>query len=303
MKQAILFLPLILMSQTALTQAWVDTQQYPFEHRYLPLESGRMHYVDEGQGEVLLFVHGTPTWSFLYRHFIRELSQEYRCIAIDHLGFGLSDDPQGISATPEWHANNLSAFIEALDLQNVTLVVHDFGGPIGLGAGIEQADRIQQVVLFNSWLWATAEERSVQKIDQTVNSWLGRFLYLRLNISPRVLLKKAFTDKRHLPKAVHQQYVYPFPTRDSRQPLLDLGKALAGSSAWYQQQWEQLGPLAAKDWLVLWGTEDPFITEDYLHVWESRLPQAKVIRFACGHFVQEERATESLEALRRFLKK
>jgi len=290
-------------SQASHSQSWVNTQQYPFESKYLALEGGRMHYLDEGEGDVILFVHGTPTWSFLYRDFVRELSQNYRCIAIDHLGFGLSDKPAEVAATPQWHAQNLTAFIQALDLQDVTLVVHDFGAPIGLAAGIAQAHRIKRVVMFNTWLWATADEKRAQKINRMAHSGLGRFLYLNMNISPKVLLKQGFADKRHLTKAMHLQYLHPFPSKQSRVPLLDLAKALVGSSEWYQQQWLKLDALSTKDWLILWGTEDSFITTEYLQQWEQRLPQAEKVIYNCGHFVQEEKTAEAIVAIRTFMEK
>jgi len=90
-----------------MTPSWLDRRAYPFASRTLPLRAGRMHYVDEGQGEPLLFVHGTPTWSFEYRHLVSALSRRFRCIAPDHLGFGLSERPAAIAYTPEAHAANL----------------------------------------------------------------------------------------------------------------------------------------------------------------------------------------------------
>lgn len=289
------------MNSTAFSQSWVDTTRYPFENKFLQLEAGNMHYVDEGKGEIILFVHGTPTWSFLYRDFIKELSKDYRCIAIDHLGFGLSGKPDSIPGTPQWHSQNLSEFIRKLDLQNITLVVHDFGGPIGLAAGIENSTRIKKVVLFNSWLWATDQKKEAQKIDKTINSWLGKFLYLNMNFSPKVLLKKGFANKKGLSKEVHQQYIKPFPDKSSRIPLLNLAKALLGSSNWYQKQWEQLDELSAKEWLILWGTEDEFITMESLQKWQERLSNSKTKEFACGHFVQEERTDESIKEIVNFM--
>jgi haloalkane dehalogenase len=217
------------------------------------------------------------------------------------MGFGLSDTPDSVPGTPEWHSQNLSEFIRSLDLRNITLVVHDFGGPIGLGSAIENSDRIERIVLFNSWLWETENEPQVQKIDKTINSWLGRFLYLHMNISPKVLLKKGFYDKSKLTKKVHQHYIAPFPNKESRIPLLNLAKSLKGSSAWYQQQWVQLSRLEEKDWLILWGTEDDFITTEYLQRWKERLPQAEVKEFECGHFVQEEKMAEAIKAIGEFL--
>ncbi|MEX0966042.1 MAG: alpha/beta fold hydrolase [Bacteroidia bacterium] len=289
------------MNNTMQAQSWVDTVQYPFAHHYFQLEAGRMHYVDEGEGEVILFVHGTPTWSFLYRDMIRELSKSHRCIAIDHLGFGLSDKPQDFPGTPQAHARNLSAFIQALDLKDITLVVHDFGGPIGLSAAIAEPVRIKKIVLFNTWLWETASDPGARKVDKIVNSALGRFLYLRMNFSPKVLLKKGFADKANLTKNIHRQYLLPFPDKTSRYPLLRLAKSLVGASSWYQEQWELLHKISDKPWLLVWGTKDKFITTGYLEKWRTRLPEARIVEMDCGHFVQEEMSGEAIIAMKDFL--
>lgn len=289
------------MNTATFSRSWLDTALYPFNSRFLRLEAGDMHYVDEGKGDVILFVHGTPTWSFLYRNLIKELSKDYRCIAIDHLGFGMSGKPDSVSGTPEWHANNLSEFIRKLNLEEITLVVHDFGGPIGLAAGIENSDRIKRVVLFNSWLWAIEEGKQVQQIDRIINSWLGKFLYLNMNISPKVLLKKGFDNKKNLSKEVHRQYIRPFPDKTARIPLLNLAKALVGSSDWYQDQWEKLDRLSDKEWLIMWGIKDEFITMEYLKKWQERIPNEKTKEFACGHFVQEERSEESIKEIMTFM--
>ncbi|MEQ9438875.1 MAG: alpha/beta fold hydrolase [Cyclobacteriaceae bacterium] len=290
-----------MMNKVTQCPEWLDTTLYPFDHQQIQLNAGIMHYVDEGEGDVILFVHGTPTWSFLYRDFIKKLSLHHRCIAIDHLGFGLSEKPADFPGRPQEHAKNLSEFIRKLDLRNITLVVHDFGGPIGLGSALEHADRIKQIVLFNTWLWETKSNPAVKKVDKIINNALGRFLYLRLNFSPKVLLKKGFADKKYLPKKIHQHYISPFPDKSSRQSLVNIAKALYGASDWYQKQWDKLDLLTEKPWLILWGIQDEFITTDYLSQWTTRLTNAKVIEYECGHFVQEERSEEAITALEHFL--
>jgi pimeloyl-ACP methyl ester carboxylesterase len=108
--------------------AWVDRAGYPFASRFVELDAGRLHYVDEGAGEAVLFVHGTPTWSYEWRHVIPGAARRWRCIAPDLLGFGLSDRPAGFAYTPEAHAAVLATFVERLGLDRLTLVVHDYGG-------------------------------------------------------------------------------------------------------------------------------------------------------------------------------
>ena len=139
--------------------AWLDTTAYPFAHHYAALPAGRMHYVDEGRGEPILFVHGTPTWSFEFRHLIRALCPTHRCLAPDHLGFGLSERPDGFGYRPDDHAANLEAFVEQLQLDRFTLVVHDFGGPIGLPLALRRPERVRRLVVLNSWMWSFDGER------------------------------------------------------------------------------------------------------------------------------------------------
>ena len=301
MKQLLVLSILSIMSMSANANEWLDRSLYPFESKYVELESGRMHYIDEGNGETILFIHGTPSWSFLYRDFVSTLSTRYRCIAIDHLGFGLSEKPRDFDGTPESHSANLSAFIQKLDLKDITLVVHDFGGPIGLTSAIQNTSRIKRVVMFNTWLWETSTNPEAQKANKILNSGIGRFLYLRMNFSPKVMLKKGFANKKNLSKKVHRHYIKPFPNKTSRLSLLNIGKALVGSSNWYQMQWENLDQITSKPWLILWGTKDTFITEEYLEKWLGRVPNATVKKFDCGHFVQEERTESAIEEIDRFM--
>ena len=267
----------------------------------MKINAHRMHYIDEGQGPTLLFVHGTPTWSFLYRNYIKALSKNFRCIAIDHIGFGLSDKPDYGYSKPEKLKDNLVRFIQNLDLQDITLVVHDFGGPIGLGAAMDIPDRIQKIVTHNTWLWETKTNPEALKINKILHSWMGKFLYLRMNFSAKVLLKQGFHDKSHLTKDIHKQYISPFPDKHSRQSPLTIGHALVGSSDWYQSLWNKLHLLENKEWLILWGMQDKFITPEYLDKWKSRLPEAKVVEMDCGHFVQEEKFTESILEIEEFV--
>ncbi len=281
---------------------WVDPTLYPFHHKYLELENGGMHYVDEGVGDPILFVHGTPTWCFLYRHYIKELSKEYRCIAIDHLGFGLSEIKEDSQkATPQFHSGNLREFIEKMALTSITLVVHDFGGPIGLSTAIANPEKFKNIILFNTWLWETKSNREAQKVDNLVNSWMGRWLYLYANISPRLLLKQGFHKKKNLSREIYQHYMQPFPNKPSRKVLLELAQSLVGSSDWYEEQWKLLQKVEKQNWLILWGMKDSFIGPNYLQKWIDRIPSATIAQFECGHFVQEEEPTQSIEAIKNFL--
>lgn len=249
-----------------------------------------MHYVDEGSGPTILFVHGTPAWSFLYREQIKILSKNYRCVAPDHIGFGLSDKPVSFTGTPAAHSANLDLLIEQLDLKDITLVVHDFGGPIGLSAALQNPEKIRQLVILNTWLWATHREKAVQKVDRILNSALGRLLYLNFNFSAKVLMKQAFADRTKLSREIHRHYTSVFPDKASRYGLLRIGRSLAGASGWFEAQRQKLHLLEEKPAMLLWGMKDRFIQLPYLEKWKQLFPAAEVRTFDCGHFVQEEAA-------------
>ena len=133
--------------------AWLDQTAYPFRSRHLSLSAGEMHYVDEGQGDAILLVHGTPTWSFEFRHLIAALSTRHRCVAPDHFGFGLSGRPRAFAYTPEAHAAALGEFVDRLGLDRFTLVVHDFGGPIGLPLALRPQAPVRRLVILNAFAW------------------------------------------------------------------------------------------------------------------------------------------------------
>src|SRR6185503_14818926 len=130
-----------------------DPTLYPFRSRWLDSSVGRVHYIDEGEGPAILFLHGNPTWSFLYRGVVTRLRRRFRCVAVDYPGFGLSEHPDDYGYTPPEHADVVSELIEALDLRGLTIVGHDWGGPIGMKAALDHADRMRGLVMSNTWYW------------------------------------------------------------------------------------------------------------------------------------------------------
>lgn len=289
------------MLKTFTAPKWLDKTEYSFNSNFFSTQYGQLHYIDEGEGDTILFIHGTPTWSFLYRKQIRALSKTYRCIALDHIGFGLSDKPKSFAGTPQTHAKNLTLLIEHLSLKDITLVVHDFGGPIGLSYAIAHPENIKRIVMFNTWLWETKDDKDAQKIDKILHSTLGNFLYLNTNFSTKVLLKKAFHDKKLLSKHVHNHYKKPFPDKHSRYGLLKIGKSLIGSSDWYGKLWEDADVIKNKPTLILWGEKDEFIKMTNLNKWKSFFTNKQVHVLDAGHFVQEEQSAKTVALMAQWL--
>lgn len=283
--------------------AWVDAAAYPFRPHAFDTGEGRLHYVDEGAGPPVVLVHGTPTWSFLYRDLIPRLAAAgHRVIAPDHLGFGLSDRPAGAAYRPEDHARRLAALLDALDLRDLTLVVHDFGGPVGLSYAVAQPERVAGLVVCNSWLWALDDDPHVARGAKLLGGQIGRLLYTRFDAELRWILPSVFADRRRLTPALRRQYAGPFPDPASRLPLWEVARGLLGASAWYDALWARRGRLAGKPALLLWGMRDPFFGPAYLARWREALPGAEVMELPdAGHFVQEEAAAEVAAHVTAFL--
>ena len=181
-------------STATATPAWLDRNAYPFISNWFDLPEGRMHYIDEGKGDILLFVHGNPSWSSEYRQLIRHFAVTHRCIALDHLGFGLSDKPIDASYLPQFHAANLARFIEGLDLTDITLVVQDWGGPIALSYAVDNPTRIGRIVASNSWFFDVREYATMRRFSRIVGSALGRALCRRFNLFPPSALESVIRE-------------------------------------------------------------------------------------------------------------
>ncbi|GAB4343615.1 MAG: alpha/beta fold hydrolase [Flammeovirgaceae bacterium] len=284
------------------TPQWLDKQEYPFTNKYLSIQGFNLHYIDEGKGDVLLFVHGTPSWSFDYRHIIKVLSKNYRCVALDHIGFGLSDKPKNYDYSVQHHAENLKILIESLALKNITLIVHDFGGVIGFDYALKHPENIKKLVVLNSWLWDSSEDKSYQKLKPILKSPLLPFLYLYLNFSPKLLIPKSFVNKKRLTKKIHQQYILPFSSKDERRGTLGFAYSLLNDQQWFESLWKKISLLKNKPILLIWGMKDSFITPSYLKKFASGFENPAILEIEdCGHFPQEEQPEIVLSVLQRFL--
>jgi haloalkane dehalogenase len=290
------------ISRDALDHAtWFPRDEYPFPSRYLDLPGGAMHYLDEGRGPPILLVHGTPSWSFEFRGVISRLQDRHRCVAPDHLGFGLSDRPGEVGLLA--HADNLARFVERSDLDDIHLVVHDFGGPIALPLLETHPARIARVTILNSWFWPFEDvDPSFAKQKKWLETRLMRFLYLRANFSARMMVKRAWGTRAPLDRPRHAQYKNMFPTAESRRSTWALLQAVLHSSAYYTAHAGVLDRLRSLPVQLVWGTADPFIHERHLARWRALLPAAHVVELAgVGHFVADEAADDVATALDSFL--
>ncbi|MBK6952800.1 MAG: alpha/beta fold hydrolase [Crocinitomicaceae bacterium] len=285
-----------------MTKNWLDTKEYPFQSNYFEINGQKLHYIDEGKGETILFIHGTPSWSFDFRNSIKALQDQYRCIAIDHIGFGLSDKPEVYDYSTQNHSATLEKFTLDKKLENITLVVHDFGGPIGLNFAMRYPDKIKKLVILNSWLWSSQTDPDFIKLSKILKSPLLPFLYRYLNFSPKFILPKSFGDHK-LSRHLLKQYTKPFANKTQRNGALAFAKSLLNDQNWFEELWNKRKTISAKPTLFIWGMKDPVIKSKYLEKFESGFTNSKTIRLeTCGHFPQEEQAEETIIALQIFFK-
>ncbi len=284
-----------------MTPQWLDTLEYPFAHRSFDIDGHQLHYIDEGQGEIILFVHGTPSWSFDFRHVIKAMRSSYRCIAVDHIGFGLSDKPEVYDYSTLNQSRTLEKFIVEKQLSNITLVVHDFGGPIGLNVAIQHPDIIKRLVILNSWLWSSIGDPEFIKLSRILRSPLLPFLYRQLNFSPKYILPKSFGDKKISGKTL-KQYTKPFANSRQRNGALAFARSLLQDQDWFDELWNSKQSISSKPTLLIWGLKDPVIKPHHLVRFQSGFKNTKTVNLeTCGHFPQEEEPEKVIEAMRNFM--
>ncbi len=284
---------------------------YPFKSHYLTLSDGkRMHYIDEGpeDGEVLVFSHGYPTWSFAYRAFIVYYAAHgYRCIAMDHIGCGLSDKPSNRGYhTLRRHIHNLMECIHTLELRDITLVMEDWGGPFGLGYAVRHVTNVRRLVIMNSWAFQDSYHQRLSSLVRWMTKpGIGELLFGTLNLAFPLVMQRG--TARQLSEAVLTAYKAPFRDARNRAVLYQFPRMINTSpshpSAPLMREIEQgLAQLASIPALIVWGRTDPFFTPDVAQHWKSMLARAQgpVLLDDAGHFVTEdnpEGAIQHLDAL------
>lgn len=248
---------------------WIDRTEYPFAPHSFQTAAGKMSYLDEGSGEVVVMLHGNLVWSFAYRKLIERLSPRFRCIAPDHIGFGLSDKPFDWNYLPEEHAKNLEALIEHLNLKDITLVVNDWGGPIGMWYAVNHPHNVKRLVVLNTWAWPVDDDFHYVSFSAMMGGPVGRFLIKRFNFFVTSFMRVAFGDKSKLGEHTLRHYKEALPTAESRKGCYVFPKRIIGSTPWLAQIWSRMGALKDKPALFVWGMKDVAFREKELKRWQA----------------------------------
>lgn len=281
--------------------AWVDDDLFPFRSRFVEVDGHTVHYVDEGTGPVLLLLHGNPTWSFLWRDVITALRADFRCIALDYPGFGLSSPAPGYRFLPEEHAGVVAGFVDALGLDGVTLVGQDWGGPIGLAVARRRPEVFARLVLANTWAWPVNGDLYFEFFSRIGGSSPLRFLARRLN-----LVVNAFVPTGHRRRKVtaaemaHYRQAQATPAR--RQAAAVLPSRITASRSFLAEVESGLAGLSHLPLLIVWGGADRVFRPQERERLEASFPDhTTVIVEGAGLYVESDAPEEFAAAVRGWL--
>ncbi|MDW7772341.1 MAG: alpha/beta fold hydrolase [Desulfobulbaceae bacterium] len=278
--------------------------EYPFSPETISVAGQySLSYVDAGEGQPVVFLHGNPSWSYLYRNLIAGLSSSCRCIAPDHLGCGYSDKPQHYSYLLRNHIANLESLLDHLHIEQCTLVMHDWGGAIGMGWAVRNPGRVKKLVVMN-----TAAFRSDRiPLRITVCGWplIGPLLVRGLNVFARAAVHMAVTGR--LDPEVAAGFLDPYDSWANRIAILRFVRDIPlhpDHPSWNDLVAIEQGlhQLTDKPMLVCWGGRDFCFTSHFFAEWQRRFPGADCHYFAeAGHYLLEDAFAEIFPLIRQFI--
>jgi cis-3-alkyl-4-acyloxetan-2-one decarboxylase len=267
---------------------------YPFESHWITIQGHRYHYLDEGQGPVLLMVHGNPTWSFYWRDLVKAFRGHYRVIVPDHIGCGLSDKPSAreYSYRLAQRIDDLGCLVRELDLRDVTLVAHDWGGAIGLGAAVAAPDRFARLVLMNTAGFRS--DRCPWRIRLAHVPVLSQVAVQGLNLFARSALRMAMAKHERMTPAVRAGLLAPYHSWRTRVGVYRFVQdipmnARHPSYAALLQIENGLAQFRDRPICLIWGMQDWCFPPEFLDRFIEFFPEAEVHRFEdAGHYVIED---------------
>ncbi|MCB9030597.1 MAG: alpha/beta fold hydrolase [Deltaproteobacteria bacterium] len=268
------------------------TDLLPYQSHYLNIDGYQMHYLDEGSGPVVILVHGNPTWCFYYRHLVETLRHTHRVIVPDHIGCGLSEHPKQVHFRAQDRVQHLEKLIEHLEIKKFSLVMHDWGGPIGTFCALNNVDAIEKLVYLNTTLTETESLPFFIKIaaKPLIGKWFTKHTkrFLKLATAPGLGVM------RKLDKRVRKAYIYPYKTRQDRTPIWDFVDDIPFSPrhptyAHMQSIGERIPSLHSKPVQIIWGLKDPCFHAEMLSQVVKLFPDASVLEIPdASHLVAED---------------
>jgi haloalkane dehalogenase len=279
---------------------WLPEHEFPFESRFLNIDGHRIHYVDEGAGPTLFFVHAGPAWSFVYRDLIAQLRNDFRCVALDFPGSGLSEAAVGYRPGLEHASVVLERFVLELDLRDLTLVAHDIGAPIGLGVAARHTDRFRATAVTEGFGWSLNDENpGVARMLRFVGSPPFRMLNRMTNLLARGM-STSFGGGRNLSREGKRAFRSPFRRREARDNSARMLRDSATADAYLRGVDRALRTtLTHLPLLLVFGGKSPTVKAGFPEQWRERFPAARLIVLeGAHHFPQMDDPVAVAEAIK-----
>lgn len=270
----------------------------------------KYHYLNEGDGNPVVMLHGNPTWCYYYRNVVAALRATHRCIVPDHIGCGLSDKPDDgqYTYTLNRRVDDLEALLDSLEVKaNITLVVHDWGGMIGMAYATRYPDRIKRLVVMNTSAFRLpASKRFPWALWLGRNTGLGEFLIRRFNTFSAVAARIG-CKRNPMGAELRRAYTAPYDTWQNRIATVRFVQDIPlepGDPAWdtVVKVEESVGQFRDTPMLICWGMKDFVFGKEFLALWEKHFPEAQVHRFDdCGHYILEDARDEVVPLIAQFV--
>lgn len=289
-------------SQREPRPAWLDEQLYPFESRFVEIEGHRIHYIDEGTGPTVFFVHPGVGWSLMYSDILQILRCRFRCVALDLPDYGLSEAAPDYQHTLTGDSRLIERFIQTLGLSEVTLLSHDLTGSIALGVVARRPEWFRAVIVLPSFAWPLERYRKVYAMIQVMGSPLLRFLSTRFNFFLEYTLW-AITKKPRQPFSAQEKQAYRGPTRDRavRGVPHDLFKSVTKSHDYLADLEQRLRAIKELPALLIFGDMDGSIQMGWLTRLEGIFPRNRsIVMPGANHFPQVYDAPGVAAAIQRW---
>jgi haloalkane dehalogenase len=276
-----------------------DRRLFPFESKWYESAVGPVHYIDEGSGPPILFLHGNPTWSFLYRGLVIRLRKHFRCIALDYPGFGLSVRPEDYGYTAAEHADIVTAMVRHLDLRDLTIMGQDWGGPIGMRLALDETPRLRALVMGNTWYWPL-DAWHMKAFSYALSSAPMQGQILRRNLFVEKLMPMAV--KHPMADEVMHHYREALPTPKSRVGVAEFPRQLMEASLWLGDLADEVREhLANVPLLLVWGIHDLAFPLTFMERFREDFKLTQIHRLDAKHYIQEDAPGEIAEAIGDFL--
>ncbi len=282
----------------------------PFKGYFFERNGLKQHYLNQGSGEPVVMVHGNPSWCYYYRNLVGRLRRQYQCIVPDHIGCGLSDKPGDLDYdyTLESRINDLEALLDHLEVnESITLVLHDWGGMIGMGYAARYPERIKRLVILNTAAFHLPESKPLPPaLWLCRNTLLGSVLVRGFNVFSSAA-SYVGVKRQPMAKQIREAYVAPFNSWANRISTLRFVQDIPLKPE--DRNYQFVSDIAASldkfrqtPALICWGLQDFVFDKHFLAEWKTRLPQAEIHEFDdCGHYILEDAGDEVIATISEFM--